>query len=148
MDAGSIPAASIIPADRAEATGMVPLQRATRGIAAGRSLVPRTARARRATMPPPPSATDELCSSQMHDRTRCVRGDFTGLFDRLRRFVRMILQQGRVQVDADADEQKYPSIRRILLFVEGSLSGVLRWVGFEPDDESRRSRRSRRRRQP
>ncbi len=58
----------------------------------------------------------------------------------LRRFVGVLLQQGRVEVDADANET-YSLLRRMLLFVERSLDRLLQWAGFEPDDGRRKRRR-------
>ena len=40
--------------------------------------------------------------------------------------------------DADADEENYLPLRRIVLFIEESLDGALRWADFEPNDVPRR----------
>jgi hypothetical protein len=73
-----------------------------------------------------------------------VAGNYTRFsFDPLKRFLQVLLQQGRVQLDADADET-YTLLRRILLFVERSIDDALQWVGFEPND----GRPKRRRRHP
>jgi len=43
---------------------------------------------------------------------RTMRGDFTRLtFDRLKRFIAVLLQQGRVQLDNDANEEQDESVR-------------------------------------
>jgi len=43
---------------------------------------------------------------------RTMRGDFTRLtFDRLKRFIAVLLQQGRVQLDNDANEERDESVR-------------------------------------
>lgn len=77
-----------------------------------------------------------------------ARNSVAVVFDRLKRFVGVVLQQGRVQLDADANET-YTLLRRILLFVEHSIDGALRWAGFEPNDgrlkRRRRHRNARRR---
>jgi uncharacterized protein DUF6519 len=74
-----------------------------------------------------------------------VRGDFArSWFDVKRFFSRVLMQQGRVQLDADADET-YSRLRRVMLFLEQSLGRAVRWVGFEPwNDPGRRLRRRRR----
>jgi hypothetical protein len=61
-------------------------------------------------------------------------------FAAARRYVAVVLQQGRVQLDADSDQ--YVRVRRLLLFLAQSLENALQWVGFEPGD-GRRKRRKR-----
>jgi hypothetical protein len=55
-------------------------------------------------------------------------------FDALRRFVRVLLQQGRVQVDADTDEYEYEYVRmrRFPLAILQSLDRALGSNMFEP----------------
>ena len=62
-------------------------------------------------------------------------------FTAAKRYVGVLSQQGRVQLDSDASEI-YPFVRRILVFVERSIDSGLQWAGFEP--LCRRSRRRRR----
>jgi hypothetical protein len=49
----------------------------------------------------------------------------------MKSFVAVLLQQGRVQFDDDANET-YTPLRRILAFVEHSIDEGLQWAGFEP----------------
>jgi hypothetical protein len=53
-------------------------------------------------------------------------------FDPLRRFVGVLLQQGRVQVDADSDEYEYVRMRRFPLAILESLDRALGSNIFEP----------------
>ena len=56
-------------------------------------------------------------------------------FDPLRRFVGVLMQQGRVVLDADSNEDKYVHLRRSLLDVAKSLDRDLGWGVFEPNDQ-------------
>jgi hypothetical protein len=59
-----------------------------------------------------------------------VRGDYTRFsFRSVRHFVGVLLQQGRVQLDSDANET-YTLLRRLLLFVEHSIDRGLQRAGF------------------
>jgi hypothetical protein len=74
-----------------------------------------------------------------------MRGDFACFwFDVKQFFSRVLTQQGRVQLDTDANE--YGLLRRVLPFVEHSLGWVARWVGFEPSNDQKRRKFRRRRR--
>ncbi len=53
-------------------------------------------------------------------------------FDPLRRFVGVLLQQGRVQVDADSDEYEYVRMRRFPLAILQSLDQALGLDLFAP----------------
>ena len=57
------------------------------------------------------------------------------VFDRLRRFVRVLLQRGRVLVDDDRDESESAEVRRLRVEIEESLDRDLDWAVFEPNDE-------------
>ena len=58
-------------------------------------------------------------------------------FDPLRRFLGALLQQGRVQVDADSDEYEYVRTRRLPFAILQSLDRALRAF---PDWSDRRAR--------
>jgi hypothetical protein len=53
-------------------------------------------------------------------------------FDPLRRFLGVLLQRGRVQVDADSDEYEYVRMRRFPLEILESLDRALGSNLFEP----------------
>ena len=77
-----------------------------------------------------------------------MSGDYTRFsFRSARHFVGVLLQQGRVQLDSDANET-YTLLRRLLIFVEHSIDSGLQWAGFEPlfGRRLKRHLRSRRRR--
>ena len=58
--------------------------------------------------------------------------DWAFVFDPIRRFVGVLLQQGRVQVDADCDEYEYVRMRRIPLAILRSLDQALGSNLFAP----------------
>ena len=71
-------------------------------------------------------------------------------FNPKRRFSGVVKQQGRVQLDSDSS-WVYVLLRRVLIFLEQSVSAGLQWAGFEPKKRwwklrarRRGSRRSRR----
>lgn len=57
------------------------------------------------------------------------------------RYIGVLLQRGRVQLDADSDEHDYSRFRRLLLYVETSIGRALQWAGFEPSGSRRKRRR-------
>jgi uncharacterized protein len=57
------------------------------------------------------------------------------VFDTVRRFVRVLLQHGRVSVDVDAEEWKDVTVRRLTIEIKESLDRRLGWVVFEPNNE-------------
>jgi hypothetical protein len=65
-----------------------------------------------------------------------LQGDRSDAFDALSHFVRVLMQQGRPQLDADADDDKYLPVRRFRINVEDSLDDGLGRVVFEPNDGS------------
>jgi hypothetical protein len=60
------------------------------------------------------------------------RADAAALFDALDRYVRVNLQQGRAQLDSDAHEDDYVSLRRFAVAVLESLDRALGGSSFEP----------------
>lgn len=57
------------------------------------------------------------------------------MFERVKQFIRVLLQQGRVQVEADADEWKDVDVRRLSVEIEESLNRELHWVVSQPNNE-------------
>jgi hypothetical protein len=62
-------------------------------------------------------------------------------FDPLRRFVGVLLQEGRVQVDADGDQYEYVQMGRFPLAILQSLDRALALNLFEPANPKQRMRR-------
>jgi hypothetical protein len=60
-------------------------------------------------------------------------------FDPFRRFVGVLMQQGRVKVDADSDEYEYVRMRRFPLAILQSLDRALELNLFEPVDPKERT---------
>lgn len=50
--------------------------------------------------------------------------------------MRVLMQQGRTQLDSDSDEYKYVQVRRLRIDVEHSIDDGLGRVVFEPNDGS------------
>jgi hypothetical protein len=62
-------------------------------------------------------------------------------FDPLRRFVGVLLQQGRVQIDADTDAYEYVRMRRFPLAILQSLDRALGLNLFAPENPKERMQR-------
>jgi hypothetical protein len=62
----------------------------------------------------------------------------SGVFDALDRYVRVLLQRGRVQLDVDEDEYEYEYVRmrRLAVAILESVDRALGLSLFEPADES------------
>jgi hypothetical protein len=59
----------------------------------------------------------------------------SGLLEAFARYLRVQLQQGRVQLDADEDEDEYIRMRRFAVAILASLEQALGLSQFEPAQE-------------
>lgn len=61
-----------------------------------------------------------------------MKGDVSSRFDTARDFIGVLLQQGRVELDADSDEYEYTRLRRFQVAILQSLDRALQSNLFEP----------------